>query len=515
MKKEKVLGFVGNTGIFCSVLFVIACSGCKQSTKNDPFEAAKFNVYDEGLGKRIEAYHHILVPNDQPLKTGNPSIFIDFSSGINKAFADPVIKGLMTACFNTVLAEKFDVFKLGSNEISPLNVASTTELGQKISDPNQYVDIYAPIQLAVEKIVEGNQDALLITDFEEWQKGNEVTNTAFLKIPFSKWLKKGNSIHFFVADYKEGPLDKHLYFTIFSSGRPNASSMITKLESKLASLPTRFDLSNTAYKLATKYEAEQSGGIFHDLQSKDAKGRNVLDLKANYLNGLKNGKHFEFYPLGLDWKTIDKTHTEYASQQQFADFFRKLFIDLSNDDSYKFGDFEAQVSDVTADFEKFAKSVEAGNHPPKLVKGSNGEAKVADDEADPITLGCYTADGKLKEEWSYKPSAAISLNEVFILNQPLLTNTRTSDPKNAELGISFDPNFKLKNIQNPDGIVKVDLVLKQASPNLDNSKLSKFQWVNARNTPNISLYESIKNTLEEVKPTNQVIYSYYIKTNNN
>lgn len=505
MKKGIVPGLVRNAGLGL-LLIVLVGSSCKQS--KEPF--ANFNVYDEGLGKRIEAYHYALT-NPKTSKTGNPAIYIDFSSGINRAFADPIVKGMMTDCFNTVLADKFDVYKLGSGKITALNIANTTELGQQVNDAREYIDIYAPIQSAVEKIVDGNHDALLITDFEEWQKDSEVTNTAFLKIPFSKWLEKGNSIHFFIVDYKEGKVDKHLYFTVFNSGRPTASSMISKLESKLTPLSTRFDLSNAAYQLQTKYPGAQSGGIFYDEQGKSDQ-KNVLDLKAKYINGLKNGDSFEFYPLGLDWKNIDKLHATYAAQGQFNDFFRKLFIDLSNNDSYNFGDFDVKVSDVTTDFENFSKSEEAVKHKPKLVTGSNGETKLADNESDLITLACYTNDGKLKEEWLYKSSDGSLLNDVFVLNKTLLANTRNSDQKNTEIAVSFDPKFNLKNIQNPDALVKVDVLLADAQPNLKNSKLSKFQWINARQVPNVALYESIKNTLEEVKPVNKNIYSYYIKT---
>lgn len=512
MKISKTLDFVRITGVFGLFVIVSACSSCKNSSAGDPFADIKFNPYDQEAGKRIEAYHHAIAPDNANSKSGNPDLYIDFSSGINKAFADPVIKGLMTNCFNTILAQKFDVYKLGANKITPLNVTNTTELGQQVSDPAQYADIWAPIQSAVEKIVEGNNDALLITDFEEWQKNIEVTNTAFLKIPFSKWLQKGNSIHFFIADYKEGTVAKHLYFTVFNCGNPNESSMISKLESKLGSSTTRFDLSDKSYKLRTVYPSEKSGGVFYDVSAKTDKAKNVLDLKDNYINGLKNGNAFEFYPLGIDWKNIDQLHSTYASQNQFNDFFRKLYIDLSNDDSYTFGDFEVKVSDATTDFENFSKSEEAKKHKPKLAKGSNGEARIADNETDAIALACYAADGRLKEQWSYKPAPEVVLNEVFTLNKPLFTNTKTTDIKNAEFGVSFDPKFNLKNIQNPEGLVKVDILLSTATPNLENAKLSKFQWVNAKQVPNIALYESIKNTLQELKPAHKLIYSYYIKT---
>jgi hypothetical protein len=508
MKIGKTLGFVRIIGL----LGLTAVSACGGSKSKDPFVSGNFNPYDQNLGKRVEAYNRVVSVDGTNAKSGNPALYIDFSSGINKAFNDPTIKGMMSACFNTVLAQQFEVFKLGSNKISVLNVANTTELGQQVSDPKQYIDIWAPIQSAVEKIVDGHNDALLITDFEEWQQNMEVTNTAFLKIPFSKWLEKGNTIHFFIADYKEGTVNKHLYFTIFNSGNPTATSMVSKLESKLGPLTTRFDLSNKAYKLSTAYPSEKAGGIFYDLSAQSDKAKNILDLKNGYINGLKDGDHFEFYPLGIDWKNIDQLHTTYAGQNQFNDFFRKLFIDLSNEDSYTYGDFEVKVSDVTIDFENFAKTEEVKKHRPKLVKGNNGENKFSDNETDGIALACYNTDGKLKEQWLYKQQSSTPINEVFTLNRLLFTNTKTSDPKRTEFGVSFDPKFNLKNILNPDGIVKVDIILNAANPNLLNAKLAKFQWVNAKQVPNTALAESIKNTLQELKPTNKNVYSYYIKT---
>ena len=506
MKIGKTLSFVSISGLCVLLSTAISCN--HTDSVKDPF--AGFNPYDQELGKRIEAYQNTITASIN--KSGNPAIYIDFSSGINKAFNEPTIKNMMTDCFNTVLAEQFEVYKLGSNKITALNVANTTELGQHVSDPKQYADIWAPIQVAVDKIVNGNNDALLITDFEEWQNNMEVTNTAFLKIPFSKWLSKGNSIHFFIADYKEGTVNKHLYFTVFSYGNPTASSMISKLAAKLSPSTTRFDLSDQSYQLRTDYPSEKSGGIFYDEKGSSEKAKNILDLKDGYINGLKKGNHFEYYPLGLDWENIDQLRTTYQSQNQFNDFFRKLFIDLSNEDSYTYGDFDVKVSDVTTDFESFAKAEEAKKHKPKLTKGSNGEAKLADNETDPIASTCYHANGKLKEEWMYKPQAGNPLNEVFTLNKELFKNAKATSSKNVELGVAFDPKFSLKNIQNPEALIKVDIIIPTATPNLSETKLSKFQWINAKQQANIALSESIKNTLQELKPSNKIVYSYYIKT---
>ncbi len=126
----------GNTRNFIRImgllgLFAIsACKSSGESQSEDPFAAINFNLYDQDLGKRIEAYHSANTPGSET-KKGTPALYIDFSSGINKAFSDPAIKSMMSACFNTVLTQQFEVYKLGSNKISLLNVANTTELGQQ------------------------------------------------------------------------------------------------------------------------------------------------------------------------------------------------------------------------------------------------------------------------------------------------------------------------------------------------------------------------------------------------
>lgn len=498
--------------LLLALVMLSAGNGCK-SSKPDPFTQAGFDTYGAGLGKRIGVYHDLKFPDPADIKKGNPALYIDFSAGINNAFRDPVISGLMSACFNTVLAEKFDVFKLGSNQIIPLAINNTAELGQKISDPGEYLDIWAPIQAAVEKIANGDNDALLITDFEEWQNKTEITHTAYLKIPFSKWLAKGNTIHFFIADYQEGAVAKHIYFTIFNCGHANASGLISKLEAKLAPLNARFDLSARAYQLFTDYPGEKSGGIFYDSHGRTEKQKNILDLKDGYIDGLTNGKPYEFYPLGIDWKTIAETHDAYQSQNQFNDIFRNLFIDLSNDDSYSYGGFQVKTNDISADFDSYSRSEEVVRHQPKLAKGSNGEARFADDEKDPIALGCYHTDGTVKDEYKYLLKPPVAVPEAFLLNSTLFKNTKSSNLKKTEFGIAFDPEFQLKRIPDLNGLLEVDIVLTNAKPHVDNPKLAKFKWINAKGSLNTGLYESVINTLQELKPVNKVIYSYYIKTN--
>lgn len=502
-----------NKSIIFSIAAFFLFFACKNDA-NDPF--ADFNPYDTDLGKRIEAYQDAKFPNLANSKTGKPALYIDFSSGISDAFKQNNNGQLITECFGIILSKDLEVFKLGESTIAPLSVSDPAELGQKISNITEYKDKYAPIQDAVEKIIASNNDALLITDFEEWKDGTEITSAPFLKLPFKEWLSKGNSIHFFISTYTEGKVSKKLYFTIFNCGNPNESSMITKLQTKLSPSLVRYDLTNKSYQLNTQYPTEKSGGIFYDESGKTDKAKNILDLKENYINGLKNGNPFEFYPFGLDWKTIDETHSSYKSQNQFNDFFRKLFIDLQDENAYVYGDFDVKVYDITDDFEYFAKCNEASMHKPKIEKGTNGEDKFSDSETDPVALACYNTKGKINDEWLYKAEEkqVKVLPEVFILNKELFKNTKDTEKKKVEFGVSFDSKYNLKNITNPDGLMRVDIVLNSAEPNLSNPILENFKWINSKSIPNVALYESIKTTLQEVgvKPSNKVIYSYYIKT---
>lgn len=508
MKKKYTTYSVFSTLIALTLVF--GCDSCEK-VNDDPFSTSEYDPYGSGLGARVEAYHNAINGNIAK-DSGNVALYIDFSAGMHTAFTNPDIKMLTADCFNAVLAEKFSVYKLVSGAVTPLAVANPTELGEKVNDAKEYLNRRAPIQMGVEKIVEANSDALLITDFEEFQNDREVTSTAYLKISFSKWLAKGNSIHFYVANYNEGKVTKHIYFTIFSRGNVPINSLLNKLDPKLSGLNSKFELSTTSYGLTTDYPSEKTGGIFYDSDGASETAKNVLDLKGSYVNGLKKGYNFEFYPLGVDWKTIDELHESYKQQNQFNDFFRKLRIDLSNDDSYQYGDLEVKVYDVSKDFDHFSKCLEVKKHRPKLTTGNNGEAKFADNETDPIALGCYNLDGSVKEEWKFKPSDPIVQPEVFTLNQTLFKNTRNADKKKAELGISFDPKFNIANIQNPSGLLRVDVLLKNVKPNISNPMLGQFKWINESGISNTALSESIVNTLQDLKPENKVIYSYYIKT---
>ena len=76
--------------------------------------------------------------------------------------------------------------------------------------------------------------------------------------------------------------------------------------------------------------------MFNDAAGKTDREKNILDVKEGYFNGITEGKSFEIYPLGLDWKTIDETISAYKEQNLFNDFFRGIFVDFGREDAFIF-----------------------------------------------------------------------------------------------------------------------------------------------------------------------------------
>jgi hypothetical protein len=490
----------------CLVLAILCLSSCGSGDGNDNLFSDLYKT--SGFVGTLTAYNDLKTGGIQ-LPEGTPAMYVDFSAGMYTAFGTPAIRELMAHCFNTLLNSKLEVYKLVQGTVTPIAVSNSTQLGELINDPKQYLDRRAPLQAAVEKIVDSGNDALLVTDFEEWQDNKEVTATAYLKIAFSKWINAGNSITFYIADYKEGKVDKHIYFTVFTRGKASGKNLIDRLSSAMAMLPNRFTLSANPYVIRTDYPNASIGGIFQDQTAQNEKQKNVLDVQSDYINGGMNHQAFEYYPLGVDWQTIEQAKADYGDA--FHELFRKLYIDLSEADSYTKPVLDVKTYAVREDFERYAKSIEVTKHRPHIIKGSNGENKIAE-EQDPIALNCYEPDGTVKAAFRYHSVEPPVLPDIFILNKALLTNTQATDVKNTEIGIAFAPAFKAAHIPDPKGLIRIDLVIREATANTGNPILSKFKWINADGVTNSALFESVKSTLEDARPRNRTIYTYYIKT---
>ena len=81
-------------------------------------------------------------------------------------------------------------------------------------DSNEQGQLWAPIEKTLKKIADEGRPALLVTDFEEYTKEGVIYRQAYATPYFENWLKRGGDIQFYVTDYMEGSLRKHLYYVV-------------------------------------------------------------------------------------------------------------------------------------------------------------------------------------------------------------------------------------------------------------------------------------------------------------
>ena len=87
MKKNSLIKNLAIISILFSLLACKCNCSCDKPKDTDPFTS--FDPFDKDIAQRVEAYHNATTPNIANSKTGNPSIFIDFSSKNNNKNNNP------------------------------------------------------------------------------------------------------------------------------------------------------------------------------------------------------------------------------------------------------------------------------------------------------------------------------------------------------------------------------------------------------------------------------------------
>lgn len=506
-------------GVISVLAFSSICSSCSKEEKND---WGNFKPLSE-IDKHIAGYYDASLGQAANLKSGNPTVYVDFSDGLIQAYTGNPLNGqIVQAICNKMLSPEIEWYSLGGSKITKLEYNSN-QLYNKVSEPKQYKDIMAPIQEALKKITASSNDALLITDFEEYTSNGIEQFENYPKTYFTEWLKKGNSITFFYTDYTEtnkklkNTVQKHLYFTVFTHGKATDNSLITMVKDALKGrYETKvFELNNTPYSVANNYGGKDNTGIVNQTFAKWA----TYNLNASADSKLP----YEVIGINKPWseEKLEKYVQEIITKEDGL-FLNKLTMNAEDQKCFKLNKVAVKVYDVSADYEKYAQCNEVKNHLPVLTKNKKKE-DVWDEKTskDAIAKLCYNANSTvLKPEWNYSPTDLSTKiwPEVFDLNKSIFEGHLKNEPAKIELQTVFHANYKFKNIADVNALIRVDYVIEDATFNDANTQLNDFQWMSTTvpGKPNSSLSESIRNTLQEtaVNPKGKIIYSYYIKFGN-
>lgn len=452
------------------------------------------NGHEISTQKMIKAYFDKDIVKNQI--TNNVSAYFDLSNGIIVAYkTNPNAAAFLNNVVQQITSgDSCDVFKMSDAQITPLK-EQQTQLYNTIMDASSYQMEMAPIEKTLDKIIKDNKSALLVTDFEEFTPDKRVQHQGFETRYFVNWLKAGNDITFFVFDYIEDKLPKHLYFVVFDNKEHKLLSRVKELNSGVTGY-REYHLSRDAFSCETKYLSNSKGGTYHDDEGNDLVTAVLEDGSDDAFTKFGNGQRVEFYPIGDNWSNVlknAKAMQEPGVSPKFTHLFRNLFFDFSNTDSYSIKSLYVRVTDVENDFQKYCMYYTAITD-----KTKEGEG--------------YDENKNLLDEYNYPahPGKIREINDFLTIDKKLFDETfAKSKGKRAEIGILFSPNFNGEIVGGEsDDLYRVDVCIDEAIPNVGPQLDELFSW-----GANTSLRDAINNTLHILKPKGTVIYSYFIRAN--
>ena len=509
MKNKTTINYTGFTAILASTLFMAICSCCGGADKSSFPE----------LSKNIEGYYDASLGEASNPKSGNPAVYVDFSDGLVQAYkGNSQNIDIIKAITNKLVNPNIEWFALGSSKISKLD-CSSNQLYNKVTDPNQYKDIMAPIENTLKKITSSNNDALLITDFEEYTSDGKEQFLNYPKEYFTNWLKEGNSITFFYTDYTEKngkskiTTNKHLYFTVFTHGKANESSMVNQIKDAFKGrIKTKvFELNNSPYSVSNNYEGKDNTGFANKNFAK----------WVNYNLNASIDKNLPYEVIGLTkpWDEALNKYIQNIIDKEDGLFMNKLSLNALDQSAFKLNKIEVKVYDVLEDYKKYSKYLIAKTKKPILKKDAKKDL-VWDEKSknDPVIMECYQKNKDvLKPECIYNPKdlSANIWEEFLDVDKVIVKAHLKNDPGKVELNTVLHKNYNIKNIKNENTLIRIDYVIEDATFNNSNAQLSDFQWASGTKKGSIQncLAEAIRNTLQDpsINPKGKIIYSYYIK----
>lgn len=427
---------------------------------------------------------YIQVHNPQPQVAKGYSAYFDLSNGLLSAYQVPTTSNCLKSMVNKVTgnANCKEVYTLKNNEITQSSLRQT-ELYNYILSPTSY-QMVAPIEQSLAQITREGRAALLVTDFEEYN-GGSIQQQNYAKKYFIDWLNRGNRIVFFVFDYQEGAIAKHLYFTVFDT--PD-HTLLKETEDALkgngAAYQT-FRLNKDDIRFSVNYPAVTVGGAYHDESGDDIISLTNESGEDNCYT-LYNGLNAEYYPFEESWPNIvqnvaDAKDPENEYKPAFTHLLSGLRANFENMSGYNIRQLGIYVTDIQGDYDKFA--------------GWYAFKKDGENTGD---------DGKVLPEFDYTkgPGPIGEVQDMFVFSGKVNGQT-------ADISLDFRPHFggTVANMA-MDDLLRVDIVIADCEPRYD-ALPALFEWAGNR-----SLIEAVKNTLQDQNPVGKVIYTYYIKAIN-
>jgi hypothetical protein len=446
--------------------------------------------------------------------------YVDKSSGIHEAFSSATggetSKKQLQEIINNYRESKF----LGVlREITPFDLGGADPTNY-FTDSKNYEKVdgqSADLLNALTNMTNHNGLSFFVTDGEQFDATKtEITAGAWAVEPLKKWIEGGNTIHFWITDFKaknikKQEIIKHLFFIAFV---PAEISGTKKFQDLLKSLnvinPTHLELSNVSWKINKPDWAEQESGLDPNMLKEG-----VFEKEQYKRNFENTGNGYEFLSIQLPIKAEVLTVDGALSKPQF---YRDLFVDLSNNKFFDITKLEIDVFDVTRDINAFASYFEILGNKPATAKDPNNQATIIDPNS---TYGCYY---ELKNDQPIiKPENVYTSNfkdyqlkEFFQFDEEVFNNSLKDNPNEVEIAIRFHKNFNENDpsLNNELGynILRVDFKIEEFNDKTV-TELSNFSWASMwkSSEQNTGFSKSVEQVIKATQPKGRVIHSLFIK----
>lgn len=441
-------------------------------------------------------------------------VYVDKSSGINEAFSSPEggvkAKNLLTE----IAGKKAKFFSVLSTITPEIFQGSPTNYYDKKDsyDPKES----AGLEKALNEIIKRNGLSFFVTDGEEFDPNGEEDNARpWAQEPMERWIQQGNSIHFWITDFKvknknKVDITKHLFFMAFVPSKISIEKHFQDLVKSLTSInPDHLELSNTSWQILKPSWTEQSTGLDPNLL------KDGVFEKNNYIRNFENAfGSYEFMSIQLPIKAEVLTVEGALTKPQL---YRDLFVDLSNNKFFDISKIDLEVTDITNDLNSFARFDEIVSNPPNTTKETNTNKTILDPKH---AYSCFydIKNDKpiIKGEEKYIKNYQNLLKEFFQFDEEIFKNSMKDNASKVELGIRFHKNFNEgdQKLNNEFGynIIRVDFKIADFN---DKSvkELDKFSWKSMwkPEQTNSGFAKSVEEVIKSTQPKDKIIHTLFIK----
>jgi len=460
----------------------------------------------------ISGYHNIVFGEGKAQINSTPSLYIDFSSGLKNAFSQEKVKLFYDLFINSLDIRKVEIYKLGEGRVAKMSEEDPRMVYAQLSNKGNFVDNYAPLDHAMDSIISRHGEAVMITDGELFLNGS-VSGEQFqpwARPQFTTMLREGYTLGFFTLEFLEYNLKKKLFLIFFTPPALSTESLYSRFSYYLQSSREGGEIGSNDY---TSFEVSRDcWGLRQEYASPSGGGVNVvagLD-PSTYQNA--QGQGFEYHYYGTDWadlvdyvrEAVDENGNPIAGGDALV---KDLYFRNAPHKGYRGKRLGIRVYVIYDEFEAYRKWEFCKSNPPQEIEGAPipGPPECYDEEGRPLFSDFKSA------------TDPISVDFLFELDTNGM-GSRLAMGKDFEVQLKVAPKFNGAQIsQDHENFHRVDVVMEEVRliPRKQLETALVWNSLFAKGRRNTSLFMSLLGAIKDASPVEQVLYTYYIRSQPN